>query len=363
MQSIAFYAPLKPPSHPVPSGDREFARSLIAAINTDGVRVDLVSDLRIFDRTGDFDLQTELRLQTDKEIARLIPELADSRPALWVTYHNFYKAPDLIGPAVCAALNLPYIQIESTRATSRLTGPWAGFAHSAEAATDAADLVFYLTEYDRETLERDRPAGQILHHLRPFLPRDDLPRAGACESPDRPMLTAAMMREGDKLASYEIIADALAHLPEINWHLNIAGDGPARPQVAELMKPFGNKVHFLGQLNRSEMTRAYQDAALFLWPGVNEAFGMVYLEAQAAGLPIAAQNRQGIRDVLLPADYPAPGDGPTALAAQIAQLLTTPSLRRRRGDDARKMVSQNHLIDSARATFWSAATPLIEVHT
>ncbi|MDK3019008.1 glycosyltransferase family 4 protein [Pseudodonghicola flavimaris] len=356
MTPIAFYAPLKPPNASTPSGDREMARNLIAAIGAGGAEVRLVSDLRLHDKTGDPARQAALRRRAADEVARLIPALGQDRPALWVTYHNYYKAPDLIGPAVCAALDLPYVQLESTRAKKRLTGPWAEFAQAAEAACDAAAVIFYLTANDLITLDRHRPAGQRLVHLPPFLPADGLPAASGC---DGPMLSAGMMRAGDKLSSYRIIAETLAHLPG-DWRLEIAGDGPARAEVAALMARFGNRVRFLGLLDRTALTAAYARAGLFFWPGVNEAFGMVYLEAQAAGLPVVAQDRPGVRDVLLPGDYPTPEAGPEALARTLSRLLDDPALRRARGAEARAMIAATHLRPAATDRFWSAVAPLLE---
>jgi hypothetical protein len=49
---VAFYAPLKPPDHPVPSGDRRMARALIAALTLAGCPVELASRLRSYDRTA-----------------------------------------------------------------------------------------------------------------------------------------------------------------------------------------------------------------------------------------------------------------------------------------------------------------------
>lgn len=351
---VAFYAPMKPPHHPVPSGDREMARNLMRIIAADGAEVTLVSELQTRDRSGDTAIQAQLTTAAEAEIARLLHDMPDC--ALWVTYHNYYKAPDLVGPAVAKARGIPYIQIESTRAKSRLNGPWAAFAHTAHAAADAADAIFYLTTYDHETLARDRCGDQALVHLPPFLPATTLPSASAL---DGPILTAGMMREGDKLASYEIIARTLAHLTG-DWRLDIAGDGPARHKVEEMMAPFADRVRFLGELSRAELAQAYQHAALFLWPGVNEAFGMVYLEAQAQGLPVVAQDRPGVRDVLLPADRPTPEAGPQALAAEIDRLLADPVLRHRTGSAAREMIARNHLAPAATARFWSAVRPLMK---
>lgn len=356
MSSVAFYAPMKPPTHPVPSGDREMARNLMTAIAAGPAQVDLVSELRIYDAVGDAREQTRLRALAKAEASRLITDLAGTDTRAWVTYHNYYKAPDLIGPTVAQALHIPYVQIESSRAKSRLTGAWSDFAAKAEHASDAADLIFYLTQHDLLTLERDRPEHQKLVHLRPFLPVTTLPETNAPNTGQ--ILTAGMMREGDKIASYTIIAETLAQLSTADWQLNIAGDGPARAKVETLMAPFGNRVRFLGQLDRAEMADAYRTSSLFLWPGVNEAYGMVYLEAQAAGLPVIAQDRDGVRDVLLAGHYPLPAHGPKALARMLDQLLSDPDERILRSCSARAMIRENHLIGAATRGFWSALSTL-----
>ncbi|MCL6283793.1 glycosyltransferase [Ruegeria sp. 2012CJ41-6] len=355
MPRAAFYAPMKSPNSPVPSGDREMGRNLMRVLERAGYVPDLVSELRIYDKQGDTAHQNRLRAEAQDEATRLIRDLSDDT-AIWVTYHSYYKSPDLLGPTVSRARGIPYVQIESTRASSRLTGPWAGFAQAAHRASDAADAIFYLTANDLITLERERFGDQKLVHLPPFLPNDTLPPAAAL---DGPMLTAAMMRAGDKLASYTLIAQTL-DLLQGDWQLQIAGDGPARPQVEALMAPFGDKVRFLGQLDPDAMVETYQRAALFFWPGVNEAFGMVYLEAQAAGLPVVAQDRPGTRDILLPTEYPDPDDGPQALAERINQLRDSPAMRRDLGARARAMIARTHLLPSAAATLRDTLDDLVK---
>lgn len=351
---IAFYAPMKPPQHPVPSGDREIARNLMALLTASGADTLLASELRIYDKRGDAAQQEALQQQAAQEVARLIRELPPVD--LWVTYHNYYKAPDLIGPAVARARGVSYVQIESTRANKRLSGPWARFAKAAHDAADAAEVIFHFTEQDRFALARDRCGDQLVAPLPPFLPLDNLPAAAPHAGA---MLSVGMMRPGDKLASYQIIAETLAHLSG-EWRLDIVGDGPVRAQVEALMAPFGARVHFLGQLSRSELAAAYDNASLFLWPGVNEAFGMVYLEAQAHGLPVVAQDRPGVRDVL-PADHlPAVELGAAALAAEVTALLTDQSLRRARTDEARSFVARGHLAPIAARRFWDTISPLLE---
>lgn len=354
--TIAFYAPLKSPKHPVPSGDRAMARAILAALEHGGFDVSLVSELRIYDKFGDVGEQARLASAAKLEVARLLADPAASLWRAWVTYHNYYKAPDLIGPAVCEGLGIPYFQVESTRARKRLSGPWAKFAHAAEAASDAAHTIFYVTQRDAETLRRDAPDGQNLIHLPPFLARAKMPPESTRTGP---MLSVGMMRPGDKLASYRLIADALAHLPQgLDWALEIAGDGPVRADVADIMSPFQKRVTLLGALDAEPLEKAYAQASLFFWPGVNEAFGLVYLEAQAAGLPVVAQDRPGVCDVVY-GRHPDPQEGPKAMAHQIAHLLSNDIERNQTGRAARNMVVSRHLIGAAAAKLKSVLGPVL----
>ncbi|MEP1611599.1 MAG: glycosyltransferase family 4 protein [Roseobacter sp.] len=348
MIHAAFYAPMKPPTHPTPSGDREMARALIAALQNAGIQTDLASELPSRDGRGNPQVQKDIRKAAALEIDRLVAARNSSKWRIWVSYHNYYKAPDLIGPVVSKALGIPYFLIESTRARKRLSGPWADFASAAEVATDTAHTVFYLTQRDAEALRDRRPAHQKLVHLAPFLPQEALPnetdRTGS-------ILSVGMFRAGDKLASYRLVAETLKLLTSQGWHLDIAGDGATRPEVETLMAPFGDRVRLLGALDRDGLQQAYQTARILFWPGVNEAFGMVYLEAQAAGMTVVAQNRPGVCDILAPgAVYPSSDTGPTALAARLDFLLSSPKLTMHLGESARQYVERNHLMPSASAT-------------
>lgn len=335
---LAFYAPLKPPAHPVPSGDRAMARNLLTAFAHMGAQVDQPSRLRSRDGAGDTSFQESVIATAEALLPDLIAQGRASGWQAWVTYHNYYKAPDLLGPDVARALGIPYLLIEATRARKRLGGPWDRFARKAEEACDAADVIFYLTQRDYEALAAYAPSGQHHIHLRPFLPLPQLP----AQAHGTHLLAVGMMREAAKLPSYDLIAQTMHLLPETT-QLEIAGDGPARPQVEALMAPFGARVRFLGALAPEDMAAAYARAGALIWPGVDEAFGMTYLEAQSYGLPVIAQNRAGVRDVLFPNTYPAVGQGAEGLAA-MAQAPAPAA------EDIRDYIAAHHLLPAAAAT-------------
>ena len=162
MGQIAYYAPLKSPHHAVPSGDREIARSVMRALemNALGLDVVLASELRSYDGRGDVSVQSEIKLRAAAEAERLLMSGKDW--TAWVTYHNYYKAPDLIGPAVCERLGIPYLLIEASISKRRLNGPWSDFAERSDFATSAADVVFYLTERDSVALKEFQSLTQKL---------------------------------------------------------------------------------------------------------------------------------------------------------------------------------------------------------
>ena len=50
--------------------------------------------------------------------------------------------------------------------------------------------------------------------------------------------------------------------------------------------------------SRPRCRRSTAEGALYAWPGFGEAYGLAYLEAQAAGLPVVAQDIDGVPGVV-----------------------------------------------------------------
>lgn len=370
---IAFYAPLKSPHHPASSGDRTMARLLFMALERAGFAPDLASELRTFDGTGDAAAQERLRIESEGEADRLLDLYracsAGLRPRLWFTYHVYYKAPDWIGPRVAERLGIPYVIAEGSRAAKRADGPWALAHRGAEAALDRASAIFVMTPVDRQALERARPSRQVLVDLPPFT--DAAEWADAPSSAPRHvrephsglrLLTVAMMRGGDKLASYAILAEALAGLGPGEWRLDVVGDGSARAEVETLLAPFGSRVRFHGHIgDRARLCEMYRQADVFVWPAVNEAYGMVLLEAQAFGCPVVAGAYGGVASVVRNDEtgvLTSPGDA-MALARAVTALRDAPERRRALAAAARRFVADERGLEQASAWLRTSLVPII----
>jgi len=124
---------------------------------------------------------------------------------------------------------------------------------------------------------------------------------------------------------------AVALLGDAAPPLTIAGDGYLRPDLERLAGSLGlRKVTFMGEVNETDKWRLLRDAAVLIAPSITgESFGIVLLEALAAGaIPIAADN-PGYRDVLRDRRddllYRA-GDA-EALAQRIRAVMASDALR------------------------------------
>jgi glycosyltransferase involved in cell wall biosynthesis len=364
--AIAFHAPLKAPGHGVPSGDREMARLMLRALDRAGFAPSLASPFRSFDAAGDPAFQAACQSAAQREIERLVAAFrvlpSAARPRLWFTYHAYYKAPDLIGPAVADALGIPYVVAEGSHAAKRANGPWAAWHAACERALRRADLHLLLNPADRAGLETLAPRG--IAELPPFLDPADwpAPQISRGEGGAVQLLAVAMMREGDKLASYRLLAAALERI-DGDWRLDIVGDGAARGEVERLFAPLGARVRFHGLVTeRATLAALYAGADLLVWPAINEAFGMVFLEAALQGCPALAGAAGGVSGVveagrgglLVP-----PGDAP-AFAAALERLVGDPALCRRLGTGARDALCERHTIDAAAARLRAALLPLLQ---
>jgi len=351
---VAFYAPLKPPDHPVPSGDRQLAKALLRALLTGGHDAFVASRFRSYDRTGDATRQVRLRRIGDQLARRLIARYksAPAPPEVWFTYHLYHKAPDWLGPAVSGALDIPYVVAEASVAPKQRDGPWATGYEGSVAAVRAAAATISLNPVDQTGIRRVRGAPGTDVLLPPFLDLDAFtgstepgvaraPQRGACLR----LITVAMMRPGAKLASYRLLAASLEQIPHPDWELVVVGDGTARAEVeAAFARLDPRRLRFVGFQTSSGVAAWLRDSDVFLWPAIDEAFGMAFIEAQACGLPVVAGNAGGVGAVVASGrtGLVVPVGDSAAFAAATRRLLTDAALRQRMSDEAVAYVRAEH---------------------
>jgi glycosyltransferase involved in cell wall biosynthesis len=137
--------------------------------------------------------------------------------------------------------------------------------------------------------------------------------------------------------------DVLLHaMRNVDGQLVIVGEGPLKGRLEELVLQLGiaNRVTFLGGLQRDEVKQYLHAAAVFAFPSVNaaEAFGIVQLEAMAAGCPVINTSL----DTAVPhiarhelEGLTVPPSNSVALAAALQRLLADPELASRLGANGR----------------------------
>lgn len=345
---IAFYAPMKPPDHLVPSGDRQLARLFLRALAHSGHQSEIACHFVSRDGGGDRERQIRLRSLGEKLAARLVRRFQayppGRRPEAWFTYHVYHKAPDWLGPPITSELGIPYFIAEASTAPKRAGGPWdIGYAGANQAITQA-DAIFTVNSDDWGCLEA--LVGPKTYHKRLFPFVDSAPfgsaaarreniRAGYARQFGWPvttplLLAVAMMRAGAKRQSYHLLATSLSQLTDRAWRLIVVGDGPCRDEITqELDELAPGRAVFVGEVGEAGLADAYAACDMLVWPAVDEAFGMSLLEAQAAGLPIIASKQRGVPDIVSPGVtglLPPPNDT-GAFAAAIRRLLDDDSLR------------------------------------
>lgn len=82
--------------------------------------------------------------------------------------------------------------------------------------------------------------------------------------------------------------------------LYIAGDGPYKQQLKTLVEQLGlnNQVTFLGNLSVTEMIAFYKSMDVVVLPSYHEAFGLVFIEAIAIGVPVIVSSKFGALDFI-----------------------------------------------------------------
>jgi glycosyltransferase involved in cell wall biosynthesis len=187
-----------------------------------------------------------------------------------------------------------------------------------------------------------RATGQYLANVygrspdRVVYPGVNAPVSTSPPSPSKPLLCVGNLWRHKRV---DLIIRALARLPRRK--LTVVGVGPEKSRLRRLATSLGlgERVVFRGRVSQAELERLYAGCSLCVYTPVREPFGMVPLEAAAAGRPVVATAGGGYNEILdnscarfVPAD-------PEAIAFGIRTILEDPDLARRMGAAGRRIAT------------------------
>jgi glycosyltransferase involved in cell wall biosynthesis len=165
------------------------------------------------------------------------------------------------------------------------------------------------------------------------------------EQPDPDAVELIRARLGERLVVsvgrlvyYKGLEYLIRAMADVHGKLVIVGDGPLRGKLERLAEKWGvaDRVNFAGEIDHAALVAYYHAAALFVLPSIarSEAFGIVQIEAMAAGLPVVNTSLDsGVPFVSIHQEtgLTVPPADSQALAAAINRLLDDPNLRQKLG--------------------------------
>jgi len=337
---IAFYCPNKPLSHPLPSGDLTIARGIHQALNRLGHHCEEIAEFR----SRWFWKTPRSWLDAAANLTAAYRRTFRFRPDIWLSYHTYYKSPDVVGPCICRLQKIPYVLFQPMYGTRRRKDRTTrvGF-YLNRLAIKASRHAFTNNMDDLEALHRILPSRRLTYIPPGIFPEEFVRNEQAGRSirklydiaPHSSLLVAAAMLRADvKFESLLYLFRALALLKKRQavFKLLLVGDGPMQKElrrIADELLP--DLVLFAGRVERNDMPAYYSAGDLFVFPGIGESLGMVFLEAQACGCPVVALNTAGVPQVVLhnQTGLLAARDDGQSMAEAVNTLLEDGRLRER----------------------------------
>lgn len=339
---IAVLSPAAAPDAPEPSTARRMARLMHRALDRAGFNAFSLRQ----QGSGGADGCVEL---DDAPAAawQLAASLQDRRFALVLGCGVRPDAPDLIGPSLARAIGAPYAIVGGRRHPLHERSP-TGRSLAAEAAFDAARLVFWTDPDTLPALHARRPVGQLLAHLPPFTALGAPATRPATASGPLRLLAATMFDQPDKAAAAGRLAAALGMVDSHDWRLDVMGGGPFAGQARAALAPLGARMTWLGGRDlRRDVHERYAAADLVVWPDPVAWPAMTAMEAQATGRAAIFADCPAVRAVLAP-ECPSPPAGDVeGFAAAIAAFALDRHALATAGAAARRWMEARHGIEAA----------------
>jgi glycosyltransferase involved in cell wall biosynthesis len=128
----------------------------------------------------------------------------------------------------------------------------------------------------------------------------------------------------------------------LSWKLVLAGDGPDRAALEREARASGRHVEFTGWVDKAAAARLLGGASMLIFPSRGpESLSRVLIEASALGIPIAAMDTGGTRDIVEPGVTGLLSSTPEQLAEDVRRLAGDAALRAALGAAARHKVERD----------------------
>jgi glycosyltransferase-like protein len=255
---------------------------------------------------------------------------ADRLTVVRTVHHvDDFTTPALVECQLRSILDPDHLLVVSKDWRRRL---WREFGVRADVVTNGVEGQRFartaVTDHPRQALrERAGIAGQFL-----FLTVGGVePRKGSLE------LVEALSKVRARVSAAPVLAVVGGH----SFRDYTAYADRVRRRAAELGLEFGEAIVLLGTVADDELPHWYHAADAFVFPSVKEGWGLVLLEAMAAGLPVVASDIPVFREFLTEQDaLLIPPRDPDALAGAMLRVAREPGLRHRLGQRGPKVAAR-----------------------
>jgi hypothetical protein len=137
----------------------------------------------------------------------------------------------------------------------------------------------------------------------------------------------------------DLIIKALSHLSR--GELIIVGEGPEKPFLKKLSNDLGirARIRFAGDVTKKKLERLYSECTCCVYTPIREPFGIVPLEAAAAGKPVVTTIGGGYSEILNESSALFVPANAEKIAEAIETLFDNPELARKMGEEGKKTVA------------------------
>jgi len=99
--------------------------------------------------------------------------------------------------------------------------------------------------------------------------------------------------------NHEAIIKMMQFLPDYDLFIGGGGNADYKNRLVQLVQKLGleKQIYFAGYLNEAEKSWAYHHADAFVFPSLNEGFGLPIVEAMSAGLPVFCSDKTSLPEI------------------------------------------------------------------